>query len=377
METLEDFLVIANNLGKVSKIRSDNAKEYVSKQFRDICIKNCIVQQTSAPYTASQNGTAERSFRTIGNKERCLLEESKMNKGFWPQAALYAAYLHNRTFCQRIKCTPFELVHGKRPNLAKLLRFGQPVEAYIHKKANKVSPRTKPGSFVGIDKLSSANLIYFVDENKVRPCAHAIPIEDKNGSHGTGVIGHNAEWDASAAPNTAQDIAQRAATPEIDLSQNATPTLAEPLGPPYTPHGCEADAQQMDMLGNDIDSTRSCGCPPTENLNNNLGTQHTVAKSRMNNDGYFVEDESRHNVRPKRDRHAPVRYGDPKIDYDYSPDQCFTICSLDYIYNVNKVPKTYKQAMLSDDKPKWSGAFHKEYNTLLNPGVVRCDNNRQ
>ena len=85
----------------------------------------------------------------------------------------------------------------------------------------------------------------------------------------------------------------------------------------------------------------------------------------MNNDGRFVEDRSRHNIRPIRDRHAPVRYGDPVIDYDYSPDQCFTMCSLDYIYNVKTVPRTYRQALLSDEKPQWAGAIDKEFNTLV------------
>ena len=198
VEVLEDFLVFANQLGTVCKIRSDNAAEYLSKQFREVCTKNSILQQTSAPYCPSQNGTAERSFRTLGNKERCLLEESKLPEGFWPQAASYAAYLHNRTYCHRIRCTPFELAYGKRPNLAKLMRFGQNVEAYIHKglRSNKVSPRTKPGRFVGICKLSSANLVYFQSENKVRPCAHTIAINDSVGTHGSSVRGHNASQDA-------------------------------------------------------------------------------------------------------------------------------------------------------------------------------------
>ena len=253
VEVLEDFLVFANQLGTVCKIRSDNAAEYLSKQFREVCTKNSILQQTSAPYCPSQNGTAERSFRTLGNKERCLLEESKLPEGFWPQAASYAAYLHNRTYCHRIRCTPFELVYGKRPNLAKLMRFGQNVEAYIHKglRSNKVSPRTKPGRFVGICKLSSANLVYFQSENKVRPCAHTIAINDSTGTHGSGVRGHNASQDVYDEPHAAQDSAHgwltppRAVTPEVESPIYNTPGLIEPQGPPYTPLECEDDPPLM------------------------------------------------------------------------------------------------------------------------------------
>ena len=114
------------------------------------------------------------------------------------------------------------MAHGKRPNLAKLMRFGQNVEAYVHKslRSNKLSPRTMPGRFVGICKLSSANLVYFQSENKVRPCAHTIPINDSIGTHGTGVSGHSTSQNAYDLPYAALDSAQgwltppQAATPE-------------------------------------------------------------------------------------------------------------------------------------------------------------------
>ena len=41
------------------------------------------------------------------------------------------------------------------------------------------------------------------------------------------------------------------------------------------------------------------------------------------------------------------------------------MCSLDYVYNVNMVPRTYKQTMLSDEQPQWTGAMQKEFDTLV------------
>ena len=66
VEVLKDFLIIANQLGTVCKIRCDNAKEYVSNEFKQVCRDNSIQLQTSAPYSPSQNRSAERSFRTQG-----------------------------------------------------------------------------------------------------------------------------------------------------------------------------------------------------------------------------------------------------------------------------------------------------------------------
>ena len=93
----------------------------------------------------------------------------------------------------------------------------------------------------------------------MKPCTHTITIHDSVGTHGPGVIGHNAVWDASDAPNTAQDSAQgrltppRAVTPVVDLPSNATPGLTEPSGPPYTPQECEdghSNAQPLQMPDN-------------------------------------------------------------------------------------------------------------------------------
>ena len=36
------------------------------------------------------------------------------------------------------KTTPYHLAHGKPPNLAKLMSFGQNVEAYVHKSYSKL-----------------------------------------------------------------------------------------------------------------------------------------------------------------------------------------------------------------------------------------------
>ena len=83
-----------------------------------------------------------------------------------------------------------------------------------------------------------------------------------------------------------------------------------------------------------------------------MGPQSNIAKPNINKYDNFVKNNSRHNIRPIRDRHAPVRYGDPVIDYDYSPDRGFTMWSLDRAYNVSAVPRTYKQAMLSDERPQ-------------------------
>lgn len=58
---------------KIIKVRSDNAKEYVSKEFNQFLEAEGIKREFSVEYTPQQNGVAERANRTIEEMARCML----------------------------------------------------------------------------------------------------------------------------------------------------------------------------------------------------------------------------------------------------------------------------------------------------------------
>ena len=87
--------------------------------------------------------------------------------------------------------------------------------------------------------------------------------------------------------------------------------------------------QSLDLSGNENASKESSSCPQSENLNN-VSSKEQFVTSKMSRNGKFIEDSSSGSIRPILDKHAPVRYGDPIINYDDSPDACFTVCSLDF-----------------------------------------------
>ena len=57
--------------GNIECIRSDNGGEYLSKEFRELLIKNCIKHELTSPYSPHQNGTAERNWRTLFWQDLC------------------------------------------------------------------------------------------------------------------------------------------------------------------------------------------------------------------------------------------------------------------------------------------------------------------
>ena len=56
----------------VQNLRSDNAKEYVSKQFQSFMLQNDILHQTSCVDTPAHNGVVERKNRHLLETARAL-----------------------------------------------------------------------------------------------------------------------------------------------------------------------------------------------------------------------------------------------------------------------------------------------------------------
>jgi len=110
-----------------------NGGEYMSNEFQTLLVKNQIKHETSAPYSPHQNGTAERSWRTLFEMARSLLLESGLPKNLWTYAVMTATHIRNRCYCQRIKDThPMELLQVLKPNVSKMHVFGSVCYPIIH-----------------------------------------------------------------------------------------------------------------------------------------------------------------------------------------------------------------------------------------------------
>lgn len=111
---------------RVSKLRCDNGGEFVNYEFKDWCKNKGIVIDRTIPHTPQLNGKAERLNRTIMEKGRALIFDSKLKKEFWGEAVRVAVYLLNRSLvdsCLQDK-TPSENWSGKKPDLSRLQLFG-------------------------------------------------------------------------------------------------------------------------------------------------------------------------------------------------------------------------------------------------------------
>ena len=158
---LKKVLADSAPFGKMKRLRSDNGGEYVSEEFKEIMIENCVNHQTSAPYCPHQNGTAERGFRTLFEMARCMLIDADLPRYLWSYAIMAAVFIRNRSYFQRLKQTPYFMLTGRKPNLSKMNIFGSVCYGYIHGHKKKLEPRSKAGLFVGYEKNSSSFLVCY------------------------------------------------------------------------------------------------------------------------------------------------------------------------------------------------------------------------
>ena len=123
----EVFLADSSRFCEIKRLRSDNGTEFTSDKFKSLMVKKQICHETSAPYSPHQNGTAERSWRSLFEMARCLLLDSKLPKSLWTYAVMASAYIRNRCYNPRTGKTPYELLTGVRPNCMYLVPSVMPI----------------------------------------------------------------------------------------------------------------------------------------------------------------------------------------------------------------------------------------------------------
>jgi transposase InsO family protein len=168
VKCLKLFLADSKKYGAVKALRSDNGTEYVNKEFQDVLLDNGIEHQTSAPYSPHQNGRAERSWRSLFEMARCMLNENGLPKSLWPYALLHASYIRNRCPCAWSKTeTPYSIITGSKPDVGDLEPFGKSCFAYDHTVSGKLEKRWKKGIFCGFDRRSPALFVYHAETQNV------------------------------------------------------------------------------------------------------------------------------------------------------------------------------------------------------------------
>ncbi|GIL54486.1 hypothetical protein Vafri_10006 [Volvox africanus] len=161
----ETIVLLEKHCGeKVQDVRTDRGREYLNSELSSFFAENGIRHQTSAPYTPQQNGRAERLNRTLLEKARSMLYESKLPTSMWMYAVSAANYVRSRSPVREMSGTPFERFYKKKPAVDNLRVFG--CTAYVRvpeAQQSKLEPRSMKGLFVGYELGSKAYRVLMPD----------------------------------------------------------------------------------------------------------------------------------------------------------------------------------------------------------------------
>lgn len=115
---------------KLRCIRTDNGGEYTGV-FHQYYRAQGIRHEQTVPKTPQENGVAERMNRTIVERVRCMLSQSKLPKSFWGEAVQTACYLINRSPSSALDGeVPEKVWTGKNIRYDYLRIFG--CRAFVH-----------------------------------------------------------------------------------------------------------------------------------------------------------------------------------------------------------------------------------------------------
>ena len=108
------------------------------------------MKETSAAHTPEQNGKAERDHRTTVEAARSIIHAKKLSLILWAEAVNYSVYTLKRTFSKRRNYTPYELWHGKQPNVSNLRVFGSTAYVFVpDAERQKLDAKAMKGIYVG------------------------------------------------------------------------------------------------------------------------------------------------------------------------------------------------------------------------------------
>ena len=147
---------------KVKVLRSVNEGEYTSNEFEGYLKKEGIKHKYTIPKTPEQNGVSERMNRTLVEKVRSMLRDSKLPQQFWAEALTTAVYLLNRSPMKTpLNRTPFEEWTGEKPRVNHLKIFCCTAYTHIPKdKRKKLDSKAKKCIFLGYGGLRKGYCLY-------------------------------------------------------------------------------------------------------------------------------------------------------------------------------------------------------------------------
>ncbi len=151
-------------------IHTDQGKEFINKTLKSWCHRQGIKNQMTAPYSPAQNGVAKRANQTLVELACAMKRGQDIPEFLWEHVVAHVAYIWNCSYTRMLQnVTPYELWFQRKPNIAHLREFGEPVWVLLQGQAEqrKILPKSKRCAYVGFEDGSQAVKYYNPENRKV------------------------------------------------------------------------------------------------------------------------------------------------------------------------------------------------------------------
>jgi hypothetical protein len=136
-------------------LHDNKGGEFTDNKWEAYMAEHGTCREHMVKATAQQNCVAERRNRTNEEHIIAMLNGAKLPLRFWGEALLYYNRVLNMSPSSAIsdKTTPYELVHGRKPDYPMLCVFGCCAWAHVGKKERKhLENHPKPCVFLGLSE---------------------------------------------------------------------------------------------------------------------------------------------------------------------------------------------------------------------------------
>ena len=310
-------------------LQSDNGGEYLSNQMKEFLEKRGITHRLTAPGNPYQNGVAERLNRTLVESVRSMLHHKDLPKHFWAEALSVAVHVRNRVTTRGVssQTTPYEIMFGRKPNLAHVRVFGSRCWYYLGmQKVDKLDKRAREAIMVGYARGPRGYKLWDLADGKV-------------------VVSRDVRFDEDGKPDN-PDVS------EVHLETGAPGTLRHESDSSNDDDHDDHDekAIQSDSQESQSDSESDDDQPPpSDNTDDDSSEVQSEAGDQME-----VETEPLHHesVRyPKRNRKKPGAWWESTNTALVSKALC-------------QDPKTFTEAVARSNGKSWKDSMELELASL-------------
>lgn len=392
LDTIKNWERVAGK--KVKYLRTDRGGEFMGESLQEPLRRIGVQHEATPAYSPESNGLAERTNRTLVERTRSMLQAAGLPHQFWAEAIRQANYLRNVSPAQGVEKTPWELIHGVKPDLSTVRTFG--VRAYVRvpdELRRKLDARSVRGVLLGWERpCSTLYRVYVngavkvskdvtVDEGSwgwaATPGEDPVTGEEVQGQRTVELVSVPAEQPVTVSPGPAVVGGNNGAAGNDDSSDSASEDSDSSSDDGRGSEGADRRASLYinDLFEHDVEDTHLA---EEESAGGDSGA--AGGDSSGGQLGGSPAQQQQQQPQPQRQTPAPAQQQQAEVRrsarvsrvpnrYNPATGQWEAAAGNVAVGDREKDPATVREAMDSSKWPEWEAAMKAEYDALVENGT--------